>query len=384
MVGLLLMRRMAPLLLLPCLVLAHEVAISDEVTITQGEGNRVLQGRILAETEGDNGLLFQTRDGRIWSLKAHQIESTTRQEEEFKPLSRRELGQQIQSELIGEFRIHEADEFVVVYNTEKEYARWVAGLYRRFDRAFRAYWLKSRYKTSDPEFPLAVIIFKTRQEYEQYMLKELGVVNSAMIAYYNLESNRVAMFDLTAEQTGASGSGDARRITTVLNNPGAIAMVATIIHEGAHLLMFNNGMQTRFADTPLWINEGLAMYFEVPDLTAHRGWRKIGEINFLRFGQILRYFRQRPENSLAEMICSDEAFRGPDAINMYAQAWAFNYFLLNQHRKPYVEYLKFMSHKPRLIYDNPEQRLKEFLGFIDTDLDELDREFRTFVGALKK
>jgi hypothetical protein len=378
------MCRTISLLLTLSFVLTGPVLLSDEVTIEVNGQVRVLQGRILVETQGDNGILFQTRDGRIWPLKAEQLKSTLRQEDEFRPLSRRELGKQIQSELNGEFRIHEADEFVVVYNTEKEYARWVAGLYRRFDRGFQAYWGRNRYKVQDPEFPLAVIIFRTRLEYEQYMLQELGVVSSEMIAYYNLETNRVAMFDLTAEQLGAGGSSDQRRITAVLNNPRAIPMVATIIHEGAHLLMFNNGMQTRFADTPLWINEGLAMYFEVPDLTASRGWRKIGEVNFLRFGQILQYFRDHPENSLAEMICSDQAFRGPDAVNMYAQAWAFNYFLLDQHREAYVDYLKFMSEKPRLIYDTAEQRLADFIRFFDLGLDELNAEFRTYVAALKK
>lgn len=370
-------------LLMP--VLFGNVAHSDEVVIRRSGKQIELTGEILVEAQNGNGILFQSMDGRIWKLDAAEIESKLDNDDPLQPLSRRELGQQIQSELTGEFKIHEADEFVIVYNTETAYARWVAGLYRRFERGFGAYWARNRFKPGKPEFPLAVIIFKSRAEYERYMKHELGIANSNLIAYYNLESNRVVMFDLTADGILPAGkSNDPRRINTVLNNPDAIPMVATIIHEGTHQLMFNNGMQTRFSDTPLWINEGLAMFFEVPDLESTRGWGKIGQVNFLRLGPVLQYFRKRPADSLKLMIQSDDTFRGQQALDMYAQAWAFNYFLLNRHKDKYVEYLLHMSGKPQLIYDSPEQRLADFQEFFDQDLDDLDREFVQYIRSLDR
>ena len=252
-------------------------------------------------------------------------------------------------------------------------------------RGFSSYWARSRFRPEKPEFPWAVIIFKSRAEYENYLSSELGIVNPGLIAYYNFESNRVAMFDLTADGSPSAGtSNDPRRINNVLNNPDAIPMVATIIHEGTHQLMFNNGMQTRFSDTPLWINEGLAMYFEVPDLESTRGWGKIGQINFLRLGPVLQYFRNRPADSLKRMIQSDEAFRDRQALDMYAQAWAFNYFLLNRHKEKYVEYLRHLSKKPLLIYDSPDQRLSEFQQFFEQELEDLDREFVQYVRSLDR
>ncbi len=376
-------KSIAYFLLMP--VLSGSIACCDEVIIRRGGQRIELSGEILVEAQKDNGILFQSRDGRLWRLAAAEIESKQNNDESLPPLTRKELGQQIQSELNSEFKIHEADEFVIVYNTETAYARWVAGLYRRFERGFSAYWARNRFRLEKPEFPLAVIIFKSRGEYEKYMSNELGIGNSNLIAYYNFESNRVVMFDLTAGGDGSAGkSNDPRRINNVLNNPDAIPMVATIIHEGTHQLMFNNGMQSRFSDTPLWINEGLAMFFEVPDLESTRGWGKIGQVNFLRLGPVLQYFRTRPADSLKLMIQSDEAFRGQRALDMYAQAWAFNYFLLNRHKERYVEYLQKMSKKPLLIYDSPEQRLADFQEFFEQDFDDLDREFVQYIRSLDR
>lgn len=367
-------------------IFCDSATAEDQVTINLGGEQVELCGRILVEAQHENGLLFQTRDGRIRILQPDQIVERASDDTPFEAFSRKQLGKQIQQELENafedQFRIHEADEFVVIYNTEKSYARWVAGLYRRFERGFGFYWTRKRFKPQKPEFPLAVVIFKSREQYHQHMKRQLGAVSQSMIAYYSIESNQVSMYDLTSEGFGAGNLTNDRQINSVLNNPRAIPMVATVIHEGTHLLMFNNGMQTRFSDTPLWINEGIAMYFEVPDLSSARGWGKIGEPNFLRLGHFLKYLRGRPRNSLQTMISSDAPFRGEQALDMYAQAWAFSYFLLNRHEDEFVEYLKFMATKPRSVYDSPEQRLADFEKFFEQDLAELDREFVNYVSRL--
>lgn len=356
---------------------------ADQVVVERGGEQITLIGNVIAKSQ-DGGVLFQTRDGRLWPLQPDQISEHQEDDEAVQPLTRKNLGRQIRAELNrdfgDDFKIHEADKFVIVYNTHKDYARWVGGLYRRFERGFNNYWRTRDFKPHDPQFPLSVIVFKSRRQFHQYMQRELGTVNPEMIAYYNMETNRVTMYDLTADEL-AGQPIDQRRIQQVLSNPRAIPMVATIIHEGTHQLMFNLGMQTRFSDTPLWLNEGMAMYFEVPDLSSKNGWRKIGQINFLRMGPLLHYFRRRPADALKSMIMFDKPFRGPAALDMYAQAWAFNYFLLNQHQDEFVEYLKFMSNKPRLQYDSPEQRLADFIQFFDIDLEQLDEEFVEFMRS---
>ena len=99
-------------------------------------------------------------------------------------------------------------------------------------------------------------------------------------------------------------------------------MVSTVIHEATHQITFNCGLQQRFADIPLWLCEGLAEYFETPDLSFGKGWRTIGEINRPRLSQFQEYLLRRPPDSLNTLLVNDKRFRNPnEALDAYAEAW---------------------------------------------------------------
>ena len=353
---------------------------SDELVLVRQGSEEKLQGEILEQAQ-DGSLLFRTLDARLWIIQADEIKSKIESDDEVVPLTPKQLGQQLLKELPDGFKIHINGDFVIAYNTERAYAQWIGGLYQRLQRGFEKYWQRKKMKLVDPDYPLAVIIFADKLQYERYLTKELGDLPGVLVAYYNLLNNRVAMYDLTGGQRAPGARpGDDRRIAEVLSNPRAIPMVATVIHEGTHQLMFNMGMQTRFSDTPLWINEGLAMYFETPDLSNPRGWRAIGQINPMRIGRFRQLIGTRDSKSLGTMLSRDTKFRDPNlALDAYAEAWAFNYFLLNKYPEEYVNFLKHMSKKPRLKYDTPETRLNEFLQFFKQDLPALDREFVQYI-----
>ena len=350
--------------------------LADEVVVLREGTEKRLEGEILEEAQ-DGSLLFRTLDARLWILQADEIQSKIDTDDEVVPMSHKQLGQQLLTELPDGFKIHINGDFVIAYNTERAYAQWIGGLYQRLQRGFEKYWQRKKMKLVDPGFPLGVIIFGDKLQYERYLKKELGELPGVLVAYYNLLNNRVAMYDLTGGQRAPGARpGDNRKIAEVLSNPQAIPMVATVIHEATHQLMFNMGMQTRFSDTPLWINEGLAMFFETPDLSNPRGWRAIGQINPMRIGRFRQLISARGSDSLQTMLSSDAKFRDPNqSLDAYAEAWAFNYFLLNRYPDEYVQFLKHMSGKPRLQYDSGETRLKEFLQFFEQDLASLDREF---------
>ena len=362
----------------------NPILSGDEITIVRNGKSTELAGHIVVEAE-DNSILFCGRDGQLLILKPDEIQGKKVEGVEVEPLTRKELGKQMLKELPADFKIHEAGQFVIAYQTEKAYARWVGGLYTRLFRGFGDYWTKKKkFKLQKPEFPLGVIIFADRSQYCEFVRRELGIDPGTMVAYYNLMTNRVAMYDLTAAQKApGEKADDDRRIAEVLNKPAAIPMVATVIHEGTHQLMFNTGMQVRFSDTPLWINEGLAMFFETPDLTNSRGWRKIGEPNPMRLFHFRANLEQRDPASLEKMLSSDNPFHDPATkLHAYSESWAFNYFLLNKHSKKFVRYLKHMSQKEPQKFDGPEKRLEEFKRFLGEDLDALDREFIHYIRKL--
>ena len=97
----------------------------------------------------------------------------------------------------------------------------------------------------------------------------------------------------------------------MLARPEAEPMVATIIHEATHQIAFNCGLQTRFADIPVWVSEGLAVYFETPDLQSPKGWRNIGAVNQPRLDRFREYLTRRPPGSLASLLADDKRMRDP-------------------------------------------------------------------------
>jgi hypothetical protein len=367
-----------------CLTTVSPCAFGDQLTLTIDGKDTQLTGEILI-TAQDDSLYFQGNDGKIWFVKPGQIKHKSDDDLDVPPITKTALGKNLLAELPEGFRIFETKHYVIAYQNEVAYARWIGGLYEsRLYRGFETFWEKKhKLPLHDPPFPLAAIIFGSAAEYNQHVVRELGEGQS-MVAYYNLLTNRVTMYDLTADLRNPNQDLNDRKIDQILQTPSAIPMVATIIHEGTHQLMFNRGMQTRFADSPLWLNEGLAMFFETPDARSSRGWRVPGLFSPLRMTAFRNYFPRRTETALETMIQSDERFRDPELVaDAYAQAWAFNHFLLNKHAAAYTEYLKHMSTKTALLEDSPDSRLSEFQEFLGQDMRALDEEFIEYMRNLK-
>ena len=103
------------------------------------------------------------------------------------------------------------------------------------------------------------------------------------------------------------------------------------------------------------------MYFESPDLRSARGWRGIGNVNWPRLELFQQSLAGRPANSLETLLRDDKRFLDPKrALTAYAEAWALTYFLIHQHQKEYVAYLRLLSAKKPLMQDSSEERLDEF------------------------
>jgi hypothetical protein len=231
------------------------------------------------------------------------------------------------------------------------------------------------------------LVFDDQTSYENYARAELGDAARSVIGFYSLRTNRVTMYDLT----GTKGlQGAVRRFTStaqinsLLAQPGAERMVATIIHEATHQIAFNCGLHARYADIPLWVSEGLAVFFETPDLRSSQGWRNIGGVPGGRLAQFQRYLNARPQDSLPTLMADDSRFRqSSTALDAYAEAWALHHFLISTRPKDYVRYQQLLSAKPLLIYDTPKERLSAFREVFGDDLSALDTEFLRYVAGLR-
>jgi hypothetical protein len=363
-----------------------QVEQRSEEIVALDEGRRQqLQGRILVEaTAGD--VLLQTDDGTLWLLKAEQILSRQQAESPFIPVTQEKLAERLLGELPAGFRIHTTPHYVVCYNTSRAYAQWTSSLLERLYKAFTNYWENQGFELNEPEFPLPVLVFNDRQTYDRFSREDLPAGVGNIVGFYSLRSNRVNMFDLTGAEAlrgGGSRRGSMREINLMLSQPEAVPLVATVVHEATHQIAFNCGLQTRYADIPLWLCEGMAVYFEAPDLASTRGWRGIGRVNYPR----LTTFRENLPNwqtgSLGRLVSDNRRFRDPrTAADAYADAWALNYYLIKYKPQAYTNYLKLLATKPPLVEDDSQKRLSEFREHFG-ELDDLERAFLKQMSRVK-
>jgi hypothetical protein len=142
-------------------------------------------------------------------------------------------------------------------------------------------------------------------------------------------------------------------------------------------------MHARHLDCPLWFSEGIAIYFETPDLSSAKGWRAVGMVNQPRLEKFHRYLRGRPADSLKTLLVDDARFRDPKrALDAYAESWALTYYLVRQRPKQYVAYLQMLSQKKPLLEDGPQKRMDQFEEAFG-DWKRLDADFVRYMSRAR-
>ncbi len=365
---------------------ARPVMGIDHLVLDRDGKTLRLDGRNMMVAQ-DGSCMFQTRDGVIWLAAANEVAEMSSDDTPFEPYTSKELAGRLLAELPAGFDVYYTANYVICHNTSRGYAVWCGSLLERLHRAFINFWSRKGFELAEPEFPLVACVFADKGSYGRFALPELGDAVDAVDAYYSLRSNRITMYDLSGiESRGGPKSrmSSAVQINRILSRPSSAPMVATIVHEATHQIAYNCGLHQRYSDCPLWFSEGIAMYFEQPDLSSSRGWRSIGEINRLRLTSFRKYSQRRPPNSLQMLVTDDGRLRETaTATDAYAEAWAMTYFLLEQRPKEYVKYLQTLSQKAPQFWDTPEVRWKDFRDAFGPDLNRLEADFQRYLSKLR-
>lgn len=349
----------------------------DRVQFKQKDRDVTVEGKVVVAAQ-DGGQMLLGRDGTLWFIEPDQKLAQTKDDTPFEPLSPDALIPLVLADLPKGFDVHRTAHYLVFSDASREYAQWCGALFERLFVAFTNYWKTRGMKLSDPQFPLVAIVFADRKAYTEFSQNEVGDGAAATIGYFSLKKNRIITCDLTGIQSAGRGRnrrGSAAEINQLLNQPGAERTVATVVHEATHQIAFNCGLHTRFSDCPMWFSEGIAMYFETPDLDSAKGWRGIGNVNRVRLADFKAYLPHRPADSLQKLLGEDKRFRDAKTSGeAYSESWALTYFLMRQRSKQYQDYLTLLAKKPPLIWDTPEARLAEFAKIFG-DIRKLDSEF---------
>ena len=368
-----------------CLLVCGSAMGLDHVTLARDGRQINVEGRLVVEAR-DGGLMLLARDGVIWTIQPDELVGHTADDTPFEPLGRDELSKKILAELPAGFKVlHRPGHYMVFYDTSMGYAQWCGSLFERLYRGFNNYWKKKGFLLTEPEFPLVAVVFADKGSYVKFAQAELGDAAGSVIGYFSFRTNRMVMYDLTglgrSNRTGRVSSSMSG-INKLLSLPAAAQTTATIVHEATHQIAFNCGLHARYSDCPLWFCEGIALFFETPDLRNKKGWRTIGAVNTPRLARFRNYQRRRPHDSLSTLLGEDTRFRTADtSLDAYAEAWALTYFLLRQRPKQYIEYLKLLSAKKPLVWDTPETRRSRFEQIFG-DLDKLNAEFLRYMNRV--
>jgi len=336
---------------------------------------KIVEGRLRIQAV-DGGVLVEDRQGGLWPITASQTPEIEAVDAPFTSMSADELTTSLKAEMGQGFEVVATPHYLICTNAGRGYGEWCGQLFERLQAGFQRFWKDRIPGLEAPDRPLVAIAFASRKEYQAFQLKDAGGQVGDAQGYYSARTNRMVLFDQSREQSGGPALDSSEIQKLGLRNP---AVIATVIHEAVHQLSFNRGLQTRYADNPVWFSEGLAMYFETPDLEARSGWKTIGKINPARLDRYRSLSKSSPRE-IRSLIATDDRFRDPQtAIDAYAEAWALHFFLLRTQKEKYNSYLNALRAKPPLRWETPDQRVAEFEAAFGS-LADVEREQLKFMA----
>lgn len=345
----------------------------------QGAFERTSEGDVLVEAL-DGGLLIEECNGELRLIDAARRERVTVLAKADPPTPE-DVGRQVLEQLPNGFQLLTTRHYCICFDTSRDYARWVGSVFERLREAFSTYFRRDGVGVTSPKRPLVVVIFADRQRYLDHAEPILGTTTPNVMGYYNLMSNRVTTYDITGSDLLRGRAGGGYSVDrAIAASPTASALVSTLVHEATHQLAFNSGLHQRLAPIPVWLSEGVAMYFETPDLTADRGWRGIGMVNQQR---LARWRQAHRRDLLRRILIDDDVFRAPEtALDAYAEAWGLAYFLLKTKRKESAAYLERLGRRGPLSDDSTEQRLADFEAAFGENVEDLEPALVRFLDRL--
>jgi hypothetical protein len=251
----------------------------------------------------------------------------------------------------------ESAHYVGIGDARKQFREDALDICEAVAADYRKHFGDKGFELEFPKEKLTVVILMGPKSYAMF---EGGFIDAAIGGHFDLNENRLVMFDFR-------GPGANPR-SPVPEQDNTLALV----HETIHQLTFNTGLLDLKADVPLCVSEGLATYGETWR-PRHKG--EIGSIN-VRRRKGLDLARQQGVKwiPLAALIADDRLIDDPKTQQVaYAESWMFAHKMLRDPAKlpKFRAYLDALRQKP-----DPKRRVELATTHLG-DLDKLDKEIRS-------
>jgi hypothetical protein len=275
------------------------------------------------------------------------------------------------------------DHFEVLYRNSDASADIVNDTGKMLEKAFDEFctgFKDAGFKLNSVSHPLSWVVFDNSLQYRDFARVADGMANTYLESYYSAGNNHVVLMQVatTLGRTGRFSSESAERarmagVSGMDKQPegrdlgsGGMLDIRHAVHEAAHQLAFNTGLQTRGVYYPMWVSEGLATNFEADSIRdiGLAGENAPRQRQLLKAYEAGRLMRLRDFATLVQ-IPPDKA---DSANDLYAQSWALFRFLYKTRR---AELQNYMTTLARLA---PEPR----------DENTMYREFTAAFGQMSQ
>lgn len=348
------------------------------VTRQLPNGNREqLTGRIHVEAQ-DGGLMLEDPTGCIHSIRAAEIVGRQMLDQNFQYLNDDKMAEHLLQTMGTSFAIHRTDHFVICSDASEIYTKYCGQLLESVHAKFLLFFSESTVRIHNPSSRMQVIVFRstaTFQEHARHQHPETDF--SDVPGYYSIRDNQMLI-------TAVSGDRDFKRQSDLLR---VLKMnrrqTETIVHECVHQLAFNTGLQNRYAEVPLWVSEGLAVYFEGTSGRGSLGWSRPGEASRIHLPTLRKQpiFQQLP---LATLISSNKPFQDSDLLaSAYSESWALVHFLVTRKRGDFDQillgYQQLMPRKPI----SPIVHLERFVSATNQEIEATQKQVNHHISRLR-
>lgn len=219
---------------------------------------------------------------------------------------------------------------------------------RNVDVIFETYSRKMGIELADYEFPMAMLIFESDDDFEAFAKETTGLGDGVenILAYYSHVSNNLIL------------------------RMSECSSFETPLHEAIHLQTVNRGVVKRFAPVPTWFMEGIATGFEGKGDRINVSPDRINSHYALMSGiaKLLNW---------GEVVALDGVFGGSILSgDAYVHAWGLHWMLVTQHPNEYLKYVQNLSTKEPFAEMSPKDQYKEFVEILKVRPEELQLKFK--------
>jgi hypothetical protein len=368
------------LITLAACVLFSATARADKLTLRDPTGERRIEGNVLG-TDSTGATLFETRDGRHLVVPKDKLVRLDRSKAPTPLFTKSELKASLAEEFGEGFRVTEANNYLIVHSGPAENAREAGRLLYRAQNAFHTFfWKNHDFKLVRSKQPLIAVLFEGRKQYVEHVSRYVGPTASMTLGVYIPSVNRIFLYNAFGGDVGRQ-IGVAKEINPAFARQMAGQIldqnISTLVHEAVHQAAYNTGFHNRkVVDYPLWLLEGMAMYFETTDVNGH-GWKGGRSVNAERAAQFKAAYRRGLGSGFLErLIVDDAAMRDPaSAADSYALSWTLTFYLLKHHKTEYMEYVRLINARPEFTPYPRASRLKDFEIAFKTTPRQLESQF---------